>query len=75
MAREREDYRPILEEIKEAFPPGTSELTKQEVRDYVGVSVNTVNKRFRFNSAGKIHIASLALQMTSETKTEASRRR
>ena len=53
MARERPDYRDLLERLDRAFP-GREMLTRDDLASFLGVSRQTVYNRYSFPSRVKI---------------------
>ena len=63
MSREKENYRDNLEQLNSAFPD-VGMLSYQQAAEYIGCSVATVRRHFRFNSTTrKISKADLARQL------------
>jgi hypothetical protein len=62
MAREHPEYRLNLELLNNRFP-AYDMLNYKDVMEVTGMSINTVKKHFRFNSANKLSKVSLARWM------------
>jgi len=62
MPREKESFRDVLERIYEKTG-GKEMLSQKDVREFTGLSRNTVKKYITFNSFGFVAAADLARQL------------
>ena len=62
MAREKEYFRDVLEQIRDAFP-GKEMLNIKEVASFVGCDHRTAKKMFSFTKHNRISIVVLAREM------------
>lgn len=63
MPREKADYRDLLERLDEAFP-GKELLTKQEIAGWMGISPQTVTRRYKW-PRGRITKTAVARAVSS----------
>jgi hypothetical protein len=63
MAREKADYRDLLERLDTAFP-GKELLTRKEIAEWLGCGQNTVTRRYHFPS-GKVPKTQVARSLAS----------
>lgn len=66
MARERPDYRDLLERLDRAFP-GRELLTRDELALFLGVSRQTVYNRYSFPPRAKISKTQAARAISTGT--------
>lgn len=63
MAREKADYRDLLERLDTSFPDKEM-LTRKEVAAWLGIGINTVTRRYHW-PAGKVTKTQVARSLAS----------
>lgn len=61
MPREKPDYRTTMEALEAAYP-GQWLLSRSQIATFLGVSVKTVNRRYKFNP-GRVTKANAAREI------------